>query len=279
MHACPLPEVELLHADIPRGRFRSVLFDFDGTLSFIREGWPAVMIPMMVEVLAATGTSETSAELAEHVESFVMRLNGKQTIYQMMQLAAEVQQRGGTPRDPLEYKHLYHDRLMHGIQYRLDALACGAAQPRDWTVAGAHEFLAELRQRGLTLYLASGTDLKYVRREAELLQVASFFGDRIYGALDDHWNFSKKLIIDRILAENALQGAELLAFGDGFVEIEEVKRVGGVAVAVASEEVHRAGINAWKRDRLVQAGADLVIPDYRHGRHLVDWLCGAAPGT
>ena len=35
---------------------RHVLFDFDGTLSLIREGWPEVMVPMMVEVLQATGT-------------------------------------------------------------------------------------------------------------------------------------------------------------------------------------------------------------------------------
>ena len=42
-------EIEVLRPDLPRGRFRSVLFDFDGTLSLIREGWPQVMIPMMVE--------------------------------------------------------------------------------------------------------------------------------------------------------------------------------------------------------------------------------------
>ena len=41
-----------------------------------------------------------------------MRLNGRQTIYQMIQLADEVTQRGGTPLEPLAYKHRYHDRLM-----------------------------------------------------------------------------------------------------------------------------------------------------------------------
>ena len=50
-------EIEILRPDLPRGRFRSVLFDFDGTLSLIREGWPQVMIPMMVEVLRETGTT------------------------------------------------------------------------------------------------------------------------------------------------------------------------------------------------------------------------------
>src|SRR5437016_14574120 len=89
--------IEVLRTDLPRGGFRSVLFDFDGTLSLLREGWPQVMIPMMVEVLGQTGTSETEAELADAVEDFVMRLNGRQTIYQMIQLADEVARRGGTP--------------------------------------------------------------------------------------------------------------------------------------------------------------------------------------
>jgi len=36
-------------------------------------------------------------------------------------------------------------------------------------VPGSHALLEQLRRRGLTLYLASGTDLKFVRHEAELL--------------------------------------------------------------------------------------------------------------
>src|SRR3954467_5922190 len=93
-------EIEVLRPELPRGRFRAVLFDFDGTLSLIREGWPQVMIPLMVEVLRQTGTGETDEELSAHVEEFVMRLNGRQTIYQMIQLAEEVTKRGGAPLDP-----------------------------------------------------------------------------------------------------------------------------------------------------------------------------------
>ena len=271
-------EIEVLNPDIPRGRFRSVLFDFDGTLSLIREGWPQVMIPMMVEVLRETGTRETAEELGRAVEDFVMRLNGKQTIYQMIQLADEVRRRGGRPLEPLAYKHRYHDLLLVRIRDRLASLAAGSAAPEEWTVPGSHALLDELRRRGLTLYLASGTDLKYVREEAALLGLTPYFGEHIYGALDDYHNFSKKMIIERILHDHDLRGEELLGFGDGFVEIEEIKRVGGVAVAVASDEVNRRGINAWKRDRLVRAGADLVIPEYRRHGRLLDYLF-PAPGT
>jgi phosphoglycolate phosphatase-like HAD superfamily hydrolase len=210
------------------------------------------------------------------VEEFVMRLNGRQTIYQMIQLAEEVRRRGGTPLDPLVYKRRYHDRLMERIRGRLDDLERGRATPAEWTVPGTHALLDALRSRGLTLYLASGTDLQYVRREAELLGLTPYFGERIYGALDDYWNFSKRLVIERMLAENDLRGEELLGFGDGFVEIEEVRRVGGVAVGVASDEERRQGVNAWKRTRLIQAGADLIIPDYRRGPELLAWLCDPA---
>jgi phosphoglycolate phosphatase-like HAD superfamily hydrolase len=265
-------EIEVLRPDLPRGRFRSVLFDFDGTLSLIREGWPQVMIPMMVSVLRATDTRETEAELAAAVEEFVMRLNGRETVYQMIQLAGEVRRRGGTPLDPLAYKRRYHDLLMARIAGRLAALEAGTATAEEWTVPGSHALLESLRRRGLTLYLASGTDIEYVRHEARLLGLTRYFGQHIYGALDDYRNFSKQMVVERILRSHGLRGEELLGFGDGFVEIEEVKRVGGVAVAVASDEVRRRGVDAWKRDRLVRAGADVVIPEYRRHERLLRYL-------
>jgi phosphoglycolate phosphatase len=265
-------EIEIIHPDLPRGRFRSVLFDFDGTLSLIREGWPQVMIPMMVDVLRETGTPEGPDDLTAAVEEFVMRLNGRQTIYQMIQLADEVRRRGGQPHDPLHYKHRYHELLMHRIRNRLALLESGASAAEDWAVPGSHALLEALRRRGLTLYLASGTDLQYVQREAELLGLAAYFGEHIYGAVDDYQNFSKQLVIERIVSDHGLRGEELLGFGDGFVEIEEVKKVGGVAVAVASDEVNRRGVNAWKRDRLIRAGADVVIPEYRGHERLLRFL-------
>src|SRR5947199_1871571 len=150
-------EIEIIHPDIPRGHFRSVLFDFDGTLSLIREGWPQVMIPMMVAELRRAGTGEGEAELTAAVEEFVMRLNGRQTIYQMIQLADEVRRRGGQPLEPIAYKHRYHDRLMERIRGRHEALAGGTARPEEWTVPGSHALLDALKRRGVKLYLASGT--------------------------------------------------------------------------------------------------------------------------
>jgi len=268
----PNTRIEVVRPDFPRGKVRAVLFDFDGTLSLIREGWTDVMIPMMVEYLASTPAAEARHELAPRVEEFVMRLNGKQTIYQMIQLADEVKKRGGTPRDPLEYKREYHDLLWQRICGRVDALQNGTTVAEQLTVPGSRELLERLSRSGCELYLASGTDLVYVQNEVCALKLDQFFGPNIFGAIDDYQNFSKKLVIERLVNQLQLEPGALIGFGDGFVEIEEVKRAGGVAVGVASDEKRRTGINDWKRNRLIQAGADIIIPDYRDLDALLELL-------
>jgi len=254
---------------------RHAVFDFDGTLSLIREGWPEVMVPMMVEVLRATGTQETAEALNDLALGFVMELNGKQTIYQMIRLAEEVEARGGRPEDPLAYKQQYHDRLMQRITRRREALRTGEIAPEAMLVPFSTAILDELQRRDVTLYLASGTDENYVVEEVGLLGLDKYFGPRVYGAQDDHRAFSKAMVIERILRENDVSGDALLGFGDGYVEIQNVRDAGGTAVAVASDEAGRSGKpDAWKRDRLIGAGADLVVPDYRDGRALLAYLWG-----
>ena len=129
-------------------------------------------------------------------------------------------------------------------------------------VPGSRAMLEALRRRGVRCYLASGTDEPYVLDEAAALGVTPYFAG-IYGAQDDYKRFSKKLLIDRIIAEHGLSGPEFVAFGDGFVEIEDTVRVGGIAVGVATNEAERAGIDEWKRNRLIEAGADMIVPDFR----------------
>ena len=94
---------------------RVALFDFDGTLSTIRSGWVEVMVPMMVEILADLKTGESDEALTELVKEFVGRLTGKQTMYQMIELADNITARGGKAEDPLVYKQMYLDRLMDKI--------------------------------------------------------------------------------------------------------------------------------------------------------------------
>ncbi len=264
----------VLNPSLPRGRIRCALFDFDGTLSLLRAGWQDVMVPMMVEILRELNTGETEEELTTLVRDFVDRLTGKQTIYQMLRLCEEIRKRGGTPKDPLEYKRIYHERLWQVIRERVEGVKSGRIPQDRMLVTGARRFLEALKERGVTLYLASGTDTEYVLDEANALGIAHYFDGGIYGAIDEWEKFDKDILIRRILTEHNLSGPELVAFGDGFVEIEETKKVGGIAVGVASDEFHPGNWNEWKRQRLTEAGADVLIPDYSEGDLLLQFLFG-----
>ena len=261
--------MEIVNPHPPRGPFQAAIFDFDGTLSLLRRNWQEVMIPMMVEILAATGTTESRDELHVHVEDFVMRLNGKQTIYQMMQLAEEVAKRGGSPREPIAYKHQYHDLLWQQVGSRVESVRSGRVSAEELTVPGSSELLRQLHASGLKMYLASGTDLKYVQDELGVLGLAKWFGPHVYGALDDYKKFSKAMIIEQMIRDSGVASNQIVGFGDGFVEIEEVKKVGGLAIGVASNEETREGINDWKRNRLIKAGADIIVGDYRQIEELL----------
>lgn len=223
-----------------------------------------VMVPMCVEELAGLGTGESNEQLTAAVEDFVWRLTGKETIYQMMALADAVRARGGVPAEPLTYKRRYLDRLNVRIGDRLTALRERSVDPDRYLVPGSRNLLGELSARGLTLYLASGTDHANVKEEAELLNIADFFGPRIFGAQDDLKSFSKAILVRRILSQANFRAAELLVFGDGYVEIEEVKKAGGTAVGVATAEPECLTIDEWKRKRLIQVGADFIVPNYLH---------------
>ena len=270
-------QIEIVR-DLPvRGHARFALFDFDGTISLLREGWQKVMIPMMVEILSSLQTGETESELTSAVTDYVDLLTGQQTIYQMIRLVEEVKKHGGTPLEPLAYKQIYHDRLLSHISGRLSALKDGSIPPSHFVVPGVFEFLENLRGKGVSLYLASGTDEAYVRDEVDALGVSNIFDGGIYGAHDDFEKFSKKMLIEEILRKHNMSGSGLVVFGDGYVEIHDAKEAGGIAVGVASDEVNREGIDAWKRKRLIDAGADIIVPDYREQDTLVAYLFGELP--
>ena len=262
-----------IHREIDTGNIGHVVFDFDGTISLIRDGWQNVMVPMMVDFIQTeTDTTEPRAALESLVVAFVDRLTGKQTIYQMMQLGEEIAKRGGTPQEPLAYKDAYNRLLLPVVEERIAGLAAGTLSAEPLRVPMSLEFLRSLREMGIICYLASGTDVEFVRNEAALLGVADFFNGGIFGALREYQKFSKAMVIQKILTDFGLRGSELLIVGDGYVEIENAKAVGAIAVGVASVEVNVYNMNADKRERLIRAGADIIIPDFRDGARLLAYL-------
>ena len=265
-------EIEI-HNQIITGNIHHAVFDFDGTISLIRDGWQNVMVPMMVEFLQTeTDTTETQEALEAIVVEFVDRLTGKQTIYQMMQLAEEIEKRGGTAQEPLSYKDVYNQRLLPIVEERIAGLSEGNISAESLRVHKSLEFIQSLQELDVQCYLASGTDVEFVKNEAELLGVAKFFSGGIYGALREYKKFSKAMVIQKILTDFNLSGSELLIIGDGYVEIENAKAVSAIAVGVASVEDNIYNMNADKRERLIRAGADIIIPDFREGNKLISYL-------
>ena len=247
---------------------RYAMFDFDGTISLIRQGWQEIMIPYFMEVITATGTMETQEQIHDLVREFVDRLTGKQTIYQCMALDDAVVARGGEKRDPGEYKKEYLRRLGERIRDRKKALEQGA-DPESYMVPGALAFIRALQQRGIACYLASGTDEADVRYEASLLGLDKIFGENIRGALDAETTCAKELVIRQLLREEGISPKELVSFGDGYVEIELVANLGGLAIGAATNEQTREGVDQWKRGRLISAGANAIIPDFRNTEQIL----------
>lgn len=274
------PHAEVVNPSVRRGPFRAVLFDFDGTLSLIREGWPRVMVGMMVERLRGAGLlgADEAAEWTL-LDRLVMEQNGRPTIWQMEAFAGELRRRGVAPGDPREYLADYLDRLMKDVRGRWQALEAGSARREDWVVPNAHAVLSNLRTRGVPLFVASGTEYDHVAREAKLLRVEEFFPTGVNAPKDNDPSFSKRAVIERVLAELGIRGEELLGFGDGVVETAEVKRVGGVAVGVASSEPGSGVgvVEQGKRERLIAAGADLIVADYAGQAELLRWLWSGEP--
>ncbi len=266
------PALEILNPDANASNARVAVFDFDGTISLVRAGWFEVMVPMMVEELIPLGSGESEEALTAVVEELVGRLTGRQTIYQMIEFAENIEKRGGTPKDPLEYKHIYLDLLMEKIKHRREDLRAGRVVPDEMMVPGARRLLDEFSSRGLTMFLASGTDQPFMREEAKLLNVDHYFTGGMFGALDDYESFSKKILVEQLIRESDFKGEEFIGFGDGFVEIEVVKDVGGVAVGIASDEPDCVEVDAVKRERLVGVGADWIVPNFNGHNELMSAL-------
>jgi len=264
--------IEILKLPKKNRVFKTALFDFDGTLSLIREGWQKIMIPYFCELLQDCPDKIGDIDDIEAcVTDFVDKLTGKQTIFQCIQVGEEIKKRGGIAQDPMVYKTEYLRRLNEKIKDRKEGLKNGSISPEELLVPGSAELLEKLKNAGLSVYCASGTDNEAVLEEAKLLGLDKYFGENIYGALDEHaTDCTKEIVIKRILSENNITGEDLISFGDGYVEIELIADIGGYSVAVATDEKRKKGIDEWKRGRLTQAGASAVIPDFTDSAKIMD---------
>jgi phosphoglycolate phosphatase-like HAD superfamily hydrolase len=255
-----------------RPALRAALFDFDGTLSTLRYGWEEIMEPLMLEFIA--GKTAIDDELVAKVRDYIDRSTGIQTYYQMEWLAGEVKRYGRNPgasADPWWYKDEYNRRLMDRVAKRREEILSGRTPAAGFLMEGSRELLETLVNKGVSIYVASGTDHEDVSEEARITGLAPYFTE-VLGAPSRKAECSKEAVIRKLINDYKLQGQEVVVFGDGKVEIRLGNEVQAITVGVASDEAQRRGVNPVKRDRLIQAGAHAIIGDFSEQDRLLNFL-------
>jgi len=273
--------IEIVSGPPTGRRFAHAIFDNDGTLSTLRQGWEEVMEPVMVRSIlgpfAATADERRRRQVDERVREFIDRTTGVQTLLQMHGLVEMVREHGFVAEEeilsPEGYKEIYNRELMKQVEERIRQVESGELAAEDFLIKGAAELVSALVERGIRVYLASGTDHEDVLREANVLGYGRLFGDAVYGSVGDIHNDPKKIIIGKILETIGRQeGNSIVTFGDGPVEIRETGKRGGYSVGIASNELRRFGLNPAKRKRLIEAGADLIVSDFTQLERLTKLL-------
>ncbi|MFH1940817.1 MAG: HAD family hydrolase [bacterium] len=274
MKTLPGTEIRILNKAVEKGRIRHAIFDFDGTISLLREGWERIMEPVMVESIC--GDTKPIQEIIDRVRKTIDESTGIQTIFQMEILVGMVKEFGIVPDnrilDAWGYKKAYNDRLMVLIRERIADLESGKKSIQDFILNGSVDFCRKLYDRGVRMYLASGTDREDVQNESKILKIARYFQGGIYGAVGRIEDFSKDKVIKEIIKNHSLYGPEVVVFGDGPVEIRNARSNGAIAVGIASDEVKGSGWNERKVNRLMDAGCDILMPDFSDGDALLRYL-------
>jgi rfaE bifunctional protein kinase chain/domain len=277
----PHTDIEIVNP-LPVGHeFTHFIFDQDGTLSTLRQGWEEIMEPMMVKAILGKTEQEIDEVLYEQVltsvRDYIDKTTGIQTLVQMKGLIDLVKQFGLVPeeevKDEFGYKEVYNQELLIMVHTRIQRLKRRELDVEDFTIKKAIPFLHALHERGTKLYLASGTDQEDVRKEAEILGYADLFDEQIYGSVGDITKDAKRIVLERIMSDIGDENRhQVVTLGDGPVEIRETHKRGGCSIGIASNEIRRHGLNLTKRKRLIEAGADLVIQDFSQMDQLLPLL-------
>lgn len=257
--------MKIIDAHIPIVRPEIVILDFDGTISKLRAGWDIIMRDLMVEMIPGDKN-----EIKPLADAYVDESAGIPTIRQMEWLAEQVAARGGECRSAVFYKQEFAARMMLEVNRRKAAIRSGAEPAEKYTVPGSVAFLKALRDAGVPIILASGTDENDVRSEANALGVDTIF-DEIHGADPVADICAKEETIRRV----AGSVKKMLVAGDGKAEILMGREVGAVTLGVASWDVFDIpddGMNPQKEKRLIQAGAHAVTADYRNLQEILNWI-------
>jgi len=252
---------------IKNERVKVALFDFDGTVSLLRQGWEDVMEEVMME--AITGGKEISEELYHQILSTVRNLinrsTGVRTSVQMRVLEKLVRRYGLTPEKEIlsyqEYKKIYTSRLKEVVKKRMNEVNTGRKKKEEFLVKGVIEFLELLKENSIKVFLASGTDRSDVVEEAKFLGVYDYF-EPLENVVNVKGEITKRKIVEELVKRFDLSGGELLIVGDGPVEIMIGWKYKALTLGVACDEYEEDRWDFRKVERLSRAKADILIPNF-----------------
>ncbi|MGI6214496.1 MAG: HAD family hydrolase [Christensenellales bacterium] len=244
-------------------KVKAIVLDFDGTISTLRYGWEDVMQDMMTDYLG----KQYSREISKYIENSA----GIQTIFQMKWLKDKIESLFGDSKDAWYYKDDYNRRLMIDVNRKIELIKNNKANKEDYLIAGSYEFLIEAKKLDLKLHIASGTDQKDVKNEADLLGIAPLV-DSISGAPYRLENCSKEKVLQDLIERQGLHGPEVCVIGDGKVEISLGNKMQARTLGLATDEAKRQGINPVKQRRLELADAEAITGDFLNINEIFSWL-------
>nr|WKN35176.1 PfkB family carbohydrate kinase [Tunicatimonas sp. TK19036] len=272
-------DIEIVEEYSRELRVKYVMLDHDGTISVLREGWEDLMQPMMVQSIAGDALPELSSEeqslLYQKTAQLISQTTGAPTIVQMEGLVELIHREGHVPEETIQSAEFYKERFLEllndAVGHRIRQFEQGELGEEDFTIKGAISFLHKLKEASVQLFLASGTDEEYVKQEANTLGYGPLFDGGIHGAKPDGIS-AKRKVLRYLLDEKQASPEEIIVIGDGPSEIREGRKVGALCVGIASDELRRHGLSTSKRERLIRAGAHIIIGDYSQASSLLSLL-------
>ncbi len=126
-------EIEIITEPLPILNIRHAIFDHDGTISTLREGWEKIMEPMMMKAVMGEQNQPADEKLLNRVRNrvreFIERTTGIQTIAQMHGLVDLVGEFGLVPEGRIlsaaKYKSIFNEELIALVNQRLAKLDTG----------------------------------------------------------------------------------------------------------------------------------------------------------
>ena len=143
---------------LPGGRrITHAIFDNDGTISTLREGWERIMEPMMIRAILGPGWKQAGQDLYERVRGrvrdYIDATTGVQTLVQMQGLVEMVREFGVVPaaevKDEAGYKAVYNEELLAMVKAPAGQARRGELSVEDYTLKGSLAFLRSLRAAGV----------------------------------------------------------------------------------------------------------------------------------